>query len=434
MFSRTKPIFIFSVSLLLATEWMLFSFFFDLPWIREISHYIPYPLALAAVFGLAIIPGFIFVFLMVSLLLDPRRPNTKTGPSPNLSVLIAAYNEEKYIETTIQKILSCHYNGKIELIVINDGSTDRTGEILADLELKYPKLKVILQKENQGKSAALNRGLCYASYDYIVTVDADTWLHQKAFSKIVKPLQNSSQKIGAVAGSIMVNNPKQSWITKLQVWDYLLSIAAVKSQQSLYKGTLVAQGAFSLYHKEAIIKAGGWKSVVGEDIVLTWGILENNYIVDYVPTAIGFTYVPTKFKKFFNQRKRWARGLFEAFRAHPMILVKYKGLSKFNIFLNLFFPLIDLAIIFVFVPGIILALFFQFYLIVGLLTLLVLPFSLLLSGLMYHRQRTIFKLLNIPIYRQFAWGILFLLTYPLLQAPASLAGYIEELLSLKKRW
>ncbi|MBP3951620.1 glycosyltransferase family 2 protein [Bacillus sp. YZJH907-2] len=224
-----------------------------------------------------------------------------------------------------------------------------------------------------------------------------------------------------------------SWLARLQMWDYLISIAAVKRQQSLYEGTLVAQGAFSAYLKEAIEKAGGWFPVVGEDIVLTWGILKHNYRVDYQAKAVGFTHVPVKYAGYFKQRKRWARGLFEAFRAHPTILIEYRGLSKFIIFLNLFFPLIDLMIMFVLLPGILVALFFQFYLIAGVITLLLIPLALLNVLQMYQYQQRILGEIGISVSKGFVSLILFLVLYSFIQAPICIVGYAEELFSMKKR-
>lgn len=425
---------IFLISTTIALVWMGLSLWIDIPWIHSIADHISFPLAYLAVLGIAVIPGFMFIFLLLTIILDRTKENFTPTDYPNISILIAAYNEEDFIETTVRKIFNCDYPGLREVIVVNDGSSDKTKEILENISLKYKdQIKVINQDENRGKSAALNHGLLKASYDYIITVDADTWLHPHALKEIIKPFSHD-EKVGAVAGSIHVNNPKASWVTKLQLWDYFISIASVKRQQSVYRGTLVAQGAFSAYLKDAIIEAGGWTNAVGEDIVLTWGMLKNNYLVGYASKALAFTHVPTTLKGFYKQRKRWARGLIEAFRAHPNILLKYRGLSKLNIFLNLFFPFIDLAIIFVLFPGIFLAVVFQNFLIVGPLTLLVLPLALLLTIVTYRYQRQILNKHHIPFNKNLTWFILFLIAFPIIHAPICISGYISERFSLKKKW
>lgn len=136
--------------------------------------------------------------------------------------------------------------------------------------------------------------------------------------------EERDKKVGAVAGSIMISNTKQSWLTRLQTWDYFLGIAALKRQQGIYESTLVAQGAFSAMRKEVITELGGWQSVVGEDIVLTWGMLRQNYRVFFESTALAYTQAPVSLYAFFRQRKRWARGMIEAFRTYPNILFRCK--------------------------------------------------------------------------------------------------------------
>lgn len=228
-------------------------------------------------------------------------------------------------------------------MVIDDGSNDHTYLILTRLQEEFKNhphtLRIFRHKTNQGKANALNTGLNYASYEYLVTVDADTLLHSNALSNIMSRFrkEEKDKKVGAVAGSIMVKNTKQSWITRLQTWDYFLGISAVKRQQGTYESTLVAQGAFSAFRKEAIIELGGWQSVVGEDIVLTWSMLRQNYCVFFESTALAFTQAPVSIYAFFRQRKRWARGMIEAFLAYPDIFSHCKGPTRLLIGMNLFF-------------------------------------------------------------------------------------------------
>lgn len=245
--------------------------------------------------------------------------------------------------------------------------------------------------------------------------------------------EEKDKKVGAVAGSIMVKNTKQSWITRLQTWDYFLGISAVKRQQGTYESTLVAQGAFSAFRKEAIIELEGWQSVVGEDIVLTWGMLRQNYCIFFESTALAFTQAPVSFNAFFRQRKRWARGMIEAFRAYPDIFSHCKNPTRLLIGMNLFFSIIDFSLVFFFIPGLILA-FFGIYLIVGLMTLFVLPLLLVMTLTSYIYQRKVYRSLQeeCPC---IIWSYVFYaLIYSIIQAPINLLGYMEELLSLKKRW
>ncbi|WP_240377167.1 glycosyltransferase family 2 protein [Bacillus piscicola] len=430
-----QPRVIFTCSMSVTFLTILLFLWIDWPWILDVAEYVPMSIAVLCVCGIAIVPGFIHAFLFFTLLCGnknkPDNEKSATPPIP-ISILIPAHNEEKNILRTIDHVMESNYpTSHMEIIVINDGSTDRTQEVLQSAQHQYSTdITVIEEKENKGKAAALNVGLSYASHPYIVTIDADTFIHPDALQHLLKPF-NHSPDTGAVAGSLLVHNKHDSWLTRLQVWDYFIGIAAVKRQQSIYEGVLVAQGSFSAYRKEAISRAGKWSPVVGEDIVLTWGMLSQNYKVFYAPSAIGFTMVPNTLYGFFRQRKRWARGMFEGFRAHPAILMKNKGLSRFLIALNLAFPLVDLALLFVLVPGLVLALFFQNFLIVGFYTIFVIPFSLLLSAVTYFYQKKILNNLHLSIdYKKMDY-LYFLLFYSLMQAPICFCGYLEELISKK---
>lgn len=127
-------------------------------------------------------------------------------------------------------------------------------------------------------------------------------------------LVNSDEKTAATAGCLFVKNAKKSFITKLQEWDYTLGIFGVKLVQGNYDSALVAQGAFSAYKTKILKEIGGWKNCIGEDIVLTWQLLSKGYETNFAKNAIAFTEVPEKLKDLGKQRKRWARGMIEAFK------------------------------------------------------------------------------------------------------------------------
>src|ERR1700688_2990857 len=176
------------------------------------------------------------------------------------------------------------------------------------------------------------------------------------------------QNTVAVAGAIAVRNTRRNLMTKFQEWDYFHGISVIKRAQSLDQGTLVAQGAFSLFDRDLVKKLGGWSDCVGEDIVLSWAILTRGHRIGYAENALVFSNVPETYRQLFQQRRRWARGMFEALRAHPEILIT-KRLSLTFIMMNLFFPWIDTAYLCFFIPGLIAAPF-GFYLFAGPMTLL----------------------------------------------------------------
>src|SRR3546814_952486 len=139
--------------------------------------------------------------------------------------------------------------------------------------------------------------------------------------------------------------------------------------QSMYHGTLVAQGAFSLYDRKALEDVGGWPECVGEDIVVSWALLERGHRIGYCEEAVAFTNVPDALGQFARQRRRWSRGLVEAFKQHPRLLLKQR-LSLLFIWWKVMLLQLDVVYTLVFTTGIIAALF-GYYHIVGIMTLMV---------------------------------------------------------------
>ena len=349
---RTKLLFMFAFAL----SWMAISIYLAQPWIRNLTVVTGAVFAWLIVAGVALIPGYVNSFMIAGLLLDRRPGFTIPDKLPGLSVLIAAYNEEPSIGETLDSLQRQKYRGDLEILVINDGSTDRTAEIVREYE-KRPefqngrlRLELLDFKENRGKSHVLNAGLERARHYLTATVDADSFLHDDALNHIVSNHLQSPPDTAATAGCVLVRNSRHNLIAKLQEWDYFLGISVVKRTQSLLQGTLVAQGAFSVYKTEILRALGGWMPTVGEDIVLTWGMIADGYRIGFAENAIAFTRVPTTYGAFYRQRRRWARGMIEAFRYHPKVLILPRLNTPF-FWTNLFFPFIDLAYIGVLLPG-----------------------------------------------------------------------------------
>jgi len=167
--------------------------------------------------------------------------------------------------------------------------------------------------------------------------------------------------------------------------------------------------------------------------VLTWAFLERGYRVGYAENAFAFTTVPESYRQFFRQRRRWARGLIEAFKCHPKVLIYPRLVSPF-IFFNFLFPFLDLVYLTVFIPGLAAAVFFKYYAIVGLMTLLLLPLMLVVNVTMFYNQRRIFRLHGLRVRKNVTGAILYMVTYQTIMAPASFLGYLSEFLNLKRAW
>lgn len=425
------------ISLVMASIWCGLSVALAQPWIDELALSVTLPGAWLIVAGIALIPGFANAFMVAGLLLDKRPDFSQPAELPPVSILIAAYNEQQYIEETLQSIQLQQYAAPVQLLVIDDGSTDNTVEVVNTfIESKLEgdiEAKVLRHNKNMGKAQALNTGLQHVKYDHVITLDADSFLFNDAIENIVKNLIMGPRNTMAVAGTILTRNSRMNWLTRLQEWDYFQGIAVVKRIQSLFQGTLVAQGAFSIYETQALKAVGGWPNTVGEDIVLTWSFIEAGWRVSYAENAFAFTHVPESYSAYYRQRKRWSRGLIEAFKLHPRVLIKPRMNMPF-VYFNLMFPYIDVMFLFCFVPGIILAVFFEIYAIVGLMTLFLLPLALLINIVMYYKQSAIFRRYGLKVRKNILGVMGYMLFYQLLLSPASLAGYIHELLQTRKEW
>ena len=413
-----------------AAVWASLSYLLAVRWISDLSMVLGAPLAYTIVFTVAIIPGFMNAFIVTGLLFDRRPKRAVLSTHPGISILVAAYNEEASILSTLESIEKQNYPGPLQVFVINDGSTDGT---MAKLNsVSYPWLQVIDLKVNGGKAKALNAGLERVSFSLTITLDGDSYLYRNALSHIVGRYLSDPPSTAAVAGSVLVRNSRLNIITKIQEWDYFHGIAAIKRLQSLFQGTLVAQGAFSLYRTSVLRDVGGWTDCVGEDIVLTWAMLKKGYRVGYCEDGFVFTNAPTTFRQFIRQRQRWSRGLIEAFRAHSGLLF-HRRMSTLFIWWNLFFPIMDLAYTVFFVPGLLLAVF-GVYWIAGPMTLLVLPLAMVLNYLMFLIQASMFTEQGLKVRRNIVGFLCYAVLYGLILQPACVAGYLMEALGLRKSW
>ena len=427
----------FFIALGVAIAWTLFSVVVATPWMHDLAALTNRVFALWTLTFIAFVPGFMNAFLAVSLLLDRRPPRRAPLVYPGVSILIAAYNEENGIEATLKSIADLSYRGPVEAIVLNDGSKDATANRVRDaIATLTPPANISLRlldfEINRGKAAVLNSGLAAATHELICTIDGDSRLRSDSLREIVERYLSDPPGTMAVAGAVLVRNSRASLITAAQEWDYFHGISAVKRMQSMYHGTLVAQGAFSLYAKSALQAVGGWPESVGEDIVMTWAMLENGYRIGYAEDAIVFTDAPTSFRQFYHQRKRWSRGLIEALQRHRSLLFKPRLTTLFVWWNMLFLPL-DLTFTFVFIPGLIAALF-GYHWIAGALTLLLLPLALVWNGVIFRIQRRMFDAKGLKVRRNFAGLAFYVLIYAILMQPVCLWGYVSELTGQRKKW
>ncbi len=426
---RTK----FLVAASIATVWLAFSVFVARPWMADMAGAISWPATVVLVTLIAFVPGWLVAFLVSSLLLDRQPRFSVEHPTTGVTVLIAARNEAEDIADTLAYLAEQDYDGVCRVILVDNGSTDGTAVIARGCAAASGLDLTVLSEPTPGKNNALNTGLAAVETPLVITVDADTLLHRSAIRLLVARYESAPDDVVAVAGSVLVRNSRAGFWARVQEWDYFLGIASVKRMQGLYQGTLVAQGAFSVYEAEPVRAAGGWPDAIGEDIVLTWKLLQGSRRVFYEPMAVAFTTAPDDLRTFARQRSRWARGMIEGIRTVPPWR-QPRRMARALTAVDLLIPFLDTAYILAWFPGLILACF-GIYWLVGPMTIAVLPLTALAYGLLFNRQwRDVFKPLGLKVRKNWVALVAFLFVYQILMSAVSVRGYAQELFGLSRRW
>lgn len=273
---------------------------------------------------------------------------------PPISIVIAAFNEEKAIAKTLASILQSDYPS-FEVIVVNDGSSDRTEEVVREFQYLSAKIQLVNNFENIGKANSLNVGISKSQFDYIVTLDADTILaDSRTLKKLVLPLID--RNISAVSSNIKVIN-RDRWITKWQSLEYILAINTVKRARNLFNCILILPGAASAYKRKALDAIAGFSNTtLAEDADLTIALLKKGYKIGFQDNAVALTEAPFTVRDLFKQRLRWQTGNIQCIVKHINVIFSQKNFLLAHVFFPDFiltsflyfaiFPICSFAIIF----------------------------------------------------------------------------------------
>jgi cellulose synthase/poly-beta-1,6-N-acetylglucosamine synthase-like glycosyltransferase/peptidoglycan/xylan/chitin deacetylase (PgdA/CDA1 family)/spore germination protein YaaH len=287
-----------------------------------------------------------------------RRPHSQASPGfcPRVAVLIPAYNEESVIVRTIRSVLNSDYKN-LRVIVIDDGSLDRTAEVAAGAyaqQIAAGRLQV-LTKHNEGKAAALNYALDRISEEVYIGIDADTVIASDAISKLVPHFEDRA--IGAIAGNAKVGNRVNLW-TRWQALEYITSQNFERRALNLFHVITVVPGAIGAWRTAPVKAAGGYPlNTVAEDADLTMSLLESGWKVDYEDRALAYTEAPIDARGLMLQRFRWSFGTLQAVWKHRAAFVRNKAMGLFalpNILIfQMLLPLVSPFIDIMFAAGII---------------------------------------------------------------------------------
>ena len=244
---------------------------------------------------------------------------------PFVSLIIPVLNEEKSIKSTVDSLLNLNYpKNKFEVIIVDDGSTDNTKEIVGNYKDKRVRL-ILNEHKGIGKASALNNGILNAKGEIVGCVDADCYVNTDSLMNMIGHFK--SDEVGAVITSVKVLNPR-SFFEKMQRIEYILT-SFIRRLMS-YVGTLqVTPGALSLYKKSVIDKVGYFdENNLTEDYEIALRLINNHYRVVMESSIDTYTYVPENMKDLWTQRVRWFRGfILNNLKYKHMFMNRKYGLS-----------------------------------------------------------------------------------------------------------
>ncbi len=279
-----------------------------------------------------------------------RRERPRDAEGLSVAVLIPAYNEAKVIAASIRKILESEH-ANLSVIVIDDGSTDGTSDVVSAHFAADPRVRLI-QTPNGGKARAVNIGLAHAEGDVVVVLDADTQFEPRTISRLVRWF--SDGKVGAVAGNAKVGN-RLNMLTRWQALEYVTAQNLERRALASLGCITVVPGAVGAWRRDAVVKLGGFPAnTLAEDQDFTIMIQKAGYKVLFDQDAVAWTEAPDTISGLAKQRFRWAFGTLQCLWKHRRVnlnprygalgLVALPQVWLFQIALALLSPLVDLAL------------------------------------------------------------------------------------------
>lgn len=285
-------------------------------------------LYLLSIYYIAIYPVFFgFIWSITALIhyaiFDRNFQNNRTQTSGNkikVSVIIPVFNEAFYLEQTLLSITELNYDN-YEIIVVNDGSTDNSLQIIEEISKTHP-MRIINKVKNEGKAAALNDAAHYAKGEVLLFIDADAIPEVNILSYILPHFDD--QNVAGVTGNPRVRNIS-SLLCCLQMLEFTSIVSLMRRSQNLWGALMTVSGVIIAVRKQALIDVGGFKTNMStEDICLAWDLQRKGYQIEYDSHAVIWMTVPSKLKSFIKQRMRWARGLMEVLNLHKGIFLSGK--------------------------------------------------------------------------------------------------------------
>jgi len=262
-----------------------------------------YPLFMAYVW---MIGGITYYLRYERKSLDIKEPLSQLTATPLVSVVVPCYNEEDNIREVVDALSNLNYPN-YEIICVNDGSRDRTGAILDELILSYPKLRVIHQAKNQGKAVGMNTAALMANGEFLLCMDGDAILDWDIIPWMLVHFEKG-HRVGAVTGNPRIRT-RSTLLGRLQVGEFSSIIGLIKRTQRIYGRVFTVSGVVVMFRRRALLQIGFWSpDMLTEDIDISWKLQTNHWDVRFEPRALCWILMPETLAGLWKQRLRWAMG------------------------------------------------------------------------------------------------------------------------------
>ncbi len=286
-------------------------------------------------------------------------PPARLDDAPRMTVVIPAYNEGAMVAKSIDSIAAAHYDPRqLEIIVVDDGSTDDTWEHIQSAAARHgDRVQTLRLERNCGKRVALATGFRRGTGDIFVTVDSDSVVTPQALLALAGPFR--SERVGVVAGKVQVYNRREGIIPRMLHVRFTLSFDFLRAYQSTYGTVYCSPGALSAYRASVVLKVLdkwlgqtflGVRATIGEDRALTNDIMQQGYDSVYQKTAQVFTVVPTHYKKLCRMLLRWNRSYIREEVRFATIVWKRPPIARTialfdQVIMNLRFPIMSASML-----------------------------------------------------------------------------------------
>lgn len=306
-----------------------------------------------SIFLLFVLATKVAFFLVLSSLQHYRKKRISEkeveGRRPFVSVIVPCWNEELTLENCVNSLVKQKYE-EMEIIIVDDGSTDNTFQIAKELERSYREKVRLISKENGGKAKALNCGIEHAKGELVICIDADSVFLEDTVYELVKPFSGSPDLV-AVGGNVKVGNRKK-YLNKHQALEYIFGLGLQRRSFACLSCMQVISGAIGAFRKDKLLEIGGYSTdTLVEDMDLTVSLQKAGGRIDYSSNAISYTEAPENIKDFVKQRYRWTYGGFQVLRKHKDIIFnpKYGFLGLIGLPYFLIFTWVDVVVSLLFI-------------------------------------------------------------------------------------